>query len=159
VTHGPGQHHRSRPWISRQPAASLNRGNQSLPPPNPDRRATWERMGQKVASLTDGLGMHIDPGIRDAVTALRLLSLRTGPRAKARTAGGLAHRGSALPHTGARSPELTELHFAVQISPHCETSSNPMAKSSLSVTTAAAVMPRRRTLGVVKERRDRKCMN
>jgi hypothetical protein len=48
-----------------------------LSPADTDRRATWERTGQEVAELTDGLGMHIDPGIRDAVTALRLLGLRT----------------------------------------------------------------------------------
>jgi hypothetical protein len=78
-----------------------------LSPADTDRRATWERTGQEVAELTDGLGMHIDPGIRDAVTALRLLGLRTEASCEGHDSWGV---GAPWVSIGAHpTPELTEL--------------------------------------------------
>jgi hypothetical protein len=76
-----------------------------LSPADTDRRATWERTGQEVAELTDGLGMHIDPGIRDAVTALRLLGLRTEASCEGHDSWGV---GAPWVSIGAHpTPELT----------------------------------------------------
>ncbi len=82
-----------RPPAEAEPAASINPfGRAAATDAKCPRLAAWRRMTEAVDRVRDRLDKPVDPGIRDTVVALNLLSFPTSPwctdRARGRTGVG-----------------------------------------------------------------------
>ncbi len=58
---------------------------------SPEKKQRWLEMEKEVSSWGDALGMSIDPGIKNAVIALNLLSLKTSASCEGHIDRGLAY--------------------------------------------------------------------
>ncbi len=58
---------------------------------NPEKEKHWEEMEKKFDSITDGLGLEIDPGIKKTIIVLNLLGFKTNASCEGHLNWGLAY--------------------------------------------------------------------